>query len=380
MQEEQKNDLTSPEVSENKKRPSPSSSAPEESGLNLLLRQMGTIIEMDTWMIVKSIFSWFVFGLVAFSLVAIGYSSLKKPYIHLPEPGEEITFYSDHTKDHLAHVLTASIKKAKKSIFIEIYSLTDTKTLKLLSEKANAGVQISILTDRTYVAQTRSKLPQSVQVKTYSGKGIMHRKVLIIDNAWVWLGSANFSWQSLNAYHNLLMGVHSPLLASFLTDSSAPTEGRILVSGQNLDLWNLPYASPGVQPLIDAIDKAQNSIRIAMFTWTRQDLVDALYQAKRRGVRVEIVLDRKSTAGASQSIHEELIRKRFAPRLSSGPQLMHHKMMLIDDKDFFFGSVNWTEGGFRNNKDIFLRLSLLTADQEKKILQLWDQLWKESLK
>lgn len=351
----------------------------EESTFSQMLRQLGTIMEKDTWTNLKNGLSWFSFGLVAFSIIAIGYNSLRKPYIHLPEPGEQITFYSDHNKDHLGHVLTRAIKKAQKSIFIEIYSVTDTPTLKLLSEKAKAGVNITILTDRQFTAQTKSKLPESVVIRPYSGKGIMHRKVLIIDNAWVWLGSANFTWQSLSMHHNLLMGVHSPLLASFLTDPSAPQEGRILVSGQNLDLWNLPYASSGVDSLIEAIDNAQSSIKIAMFTWTRDDLLEALYQAKRRGVQVDIVLDRKSSKGTSEPIYEKLFKRRFKPHLHSGPQLMHHKMMWIDDKELFFGSVNWTEGAFRNNRDILLRLELLTQEQEDQIRTLWDQLWKESL-
>lgn len=344
-----------------------------------ILRQMGTIIDLESWHLTKTVLSWFVTGVVAFSLFALGYVALRQPYVELPSAGEEIVFYSDHTRDHLSHVMLSAIKRAKKNIYIEIYSMTDSKVLKLLSEKAKAGVTISILTDRHYIAQTRSKLPKSVQIKASSTKGLMHRKIVILDDAWVWLGSANFTWQSLNMYHNLLMGVHSPVLASFLTDPSAPQEGRILVSGQHLDLWNLPHSHSGVEAMIEAIDNARSIIQVAMFTWTRTDLVEALVRAKRRGVTIEVILDRKASLGASKNIYETLLAKKIPTQLSAGAQLMHHKCLLIDEKEFFFGSVNWTEGGFNNNRDILLRLPLLTTTQEEKLKAMWKQLWNDSI-
>lgn len=342
------------------------------------LRELFSLFQGEKLEMIKSMLASFITGIVIFSIGTISWQALRDPYVELPEVGEEIIFYSDHNRNHLSHVMHSALKRAQKSIFIEIFSLTDQKILQLLHEKARSGIKIEILTDRQYLAQTKLKLPSNVRVTAGSNQGLMHRKVVIIDDEWVWAGSANFTWESLSMHHNLLMGVHSPLLASFITDPSAPEEGRVLIAGQNLEIWNLPKAETGPQRIIDEIDHARSEITIAMFTWTRTDIIDALIQAKKRGIKVQIVLDRRASEGGSQKAYELLVREGFDVRLSLGPQLMHHKFMLIDKKRLFFGSVNWTAGGFAHNRDILLYLPLLTEHQEQTMQTLWNNLWMSS--
>lgn len=324
---------------------------------------------------IKSVLLWFTIGLIAFGVAASAWQMMSEPLIDLPQKGEQAEFYSDHTEDHLGHIVKTALKKAQKSIYIEIFSLSDPKTLKLLNEKSKQGVHIELITDKQYVAQTKRKLRSSISVTPGSTNGLMHRKIVIIDDQMVWLGSVNFTWESLSMHHNLLMGVHSPVLASVLTDPSAPEEGRIMVAGQNMDVWNLPKARTALEHLLNSIQNARTSIHIAMFTWTRTDIVEALVKAQHRGVNVKVVLDKRSSEGASSKVLQLLRAYKIPVRLSQGAQLMHHKFMLIDGKELYFGSVNWTAGGFMKNKDIMIRVPLLSLRQEEFMHKLWSALW-----
>ena len=55
----------------------------------------------------------------------------------------------------------------------------------------------------------------------------------------------------------------------------------------------------GVKPLLDLIASAREEILVKMYLWTpsRMDVVEALGEAARRGVRVRVLLEREPSGG-----------------------------------------------------------------------------------
>ena len=111
-----------------------------------------------------------------------------------------------------------------------------------------------------------------------------------------------------------------------------------------------------------------------MFTWTRFDLADAVISAKKRGVNVEVILDRNASNGVSQKIAKKLLEGGISVRVNQGQELLHHKLLLIDNETLVNGSANWTKAAFTNNDDFFLILSPLTDSQRKALDEMWAEI------
>ena len=70
-----------------------------------------------------------------------------------------------------------------------------------------------------------------------------------------------------------------------------------LRSSSGLSLFIEP--DDGVQPVIDAISGAQQSVKMEMYLLSDADVMNALEQDAQRGVDVQVILDQKPYGGAS---------------------------------------------------------------------------------
>lgn len=125
--------------------------------------------------------------------------------------------------------LIASLKAAEHSIDIAIYSFTNREIAKALRDVAAKGVKIRIIYDESsnepnntsstigYLAKL-----QNIEVCTLKGNkaangkyfGIMHMKVAIVDDAVLFIGSANWSKNAFeNNYETLLRTTESALVS-----------------------------------------------------------------------------------------------------------------------------------------------------------------------
>lgn len=124
--------------------------------------------------------------------------------------------------------LIASLKAAERSIDIAIYSFTNREIAKALRDVAAKGVKVRIIYDESSNEpnKTRSTIGylaklQNIEVCTLKGNkaangkyfGIMHMKVAIIDDAVLFIGSANWSKNAFeNNYETLLRTTESALV------------------------------------------------------------------------------------------------------------------------------------------------------------------------
>lgn len=88
--------------------------------------------------------------------------------------------------------------------------------------------------------------------------------------------------------------------------------------------------------LIDLINKEQKSIKAAYYSFTLENIVDALIDAKNRGVDVEIIIDSSNMQNKSKAI-EKLIKKQLPFQVyycqsKEFKSLMHHKFMIFQEQ------------------------------------------------
>lgn len=216
----------------------------------------------------------------------------------------------------------------------------------------------------------------------------MHRKIIVIDDSLVWLGSANLTSASLRRYDNLLMGLHAPAIAQLITAKAEdiiyrrhPKEtpsNDFLIEGQRIEFWFLPEDIRALDRLLQLIREAQKTLRVAMYTWTHPLIAHEVINARNRGVDVEIALDRQMSHGANAPIVRKLQAQGIRMGFNQSSQLLHHKFAYIDENILVMGSANWTKAAFTRNEDCFIVLHELTDKQKSIMNTLWYHIRNES--
>lgn len=291
----------------------------------------------------------------------------------LPKPSEPPRLYSNQCQQDLTLTFLEAIKKTKNSIYLVMFGLSDPTILGALNQKIQNQVPTTIYYDAKGSPNLRKMLPGG-DIHPIRLSGLMHQKILILDDETVFLGSANMTTPSLRMHDNLVIGLSNKKIANFLKERAPNASGhlRTLVGGQDVDLWLLPDPRGHIlSDLRKKIRSASRSIRIALFTFTHPSLLEELITAKRRGVDISIVVDMHSGLGASAKMVAELKNAGIKILLSQGAQLLHHKFVYIDGQTLITGSANWTKAAFTKNSDCLIILHNLSQEQKTFMNRLW---------
>lgn len=214
------------------------------------------------------------------------------------------------------------------------------------------------------------KLPNVHSLCPVKTKGLMHRKLLILDKERIFLGSANFTSSSLLLHSNLVFGLYHPPLANFLQN---PIESYFAfeIKQQQAEIFLLPIAGKeAFLRILQLINQAKKTIDVAVFTLTHPLICDSLVAAKDRGVKVTVVLDGYSAKGASKKALEQLKSQGVSVYASQGAHLLHHKLCVVDREILITGSANWTKAAFNKNADLLFILYLKDPKLKKFLIKL----------
>ncbi|MBX7452274.1 phospholipase [Mycolicibacterium sp. 3033] len=108
------------------------------------------------------------------------------------------------------------------------------------------------------------------------------------------------------------------------------------------------------QPVLDAIHTAAKSVRVKMFAFSHQPLLDAIVAAHQRGVLVKVMLNPERRDGETDNDGaRDLLQQCGIDVTESSPSfgLTHEKSMVVDDEFAFVESLNWTDENFTETRD-----------------------------
>lgn len=127
-----------------------------------------------------------------------------------------------------------------------------------------------------------------------------------------------------------------------------------------------------MERIVREIDGAKKSIDIAMYSFTKREIAQALVNAQKRGVRVRIALDQ----ARSKNRHSKMkyfINNGLNPRMVENT--MHNKFAVIDGELLITGSYNWTANAEKNNYE-----NILFIKNSPKVIEAYQKqfetLWK----
>lgn len=137
--------------------------------------------------------------------------------------------------------------------------------------------------------------------------------------------------------------------------------------------------------ILREIEQARKELLVAVYALTNDELANAIVQAKKRGVVVQVVVDRDFDASNDKSKSKFLEGQKIPLRRLSGIKanttekdagLMHQKFAIIDRKIVFTGSYNWTHSADSLNDEnllLFRDAGPLAEEYRKAFLRLWER-------
>ena len=303
--------------------------------------------------------------------------------------------------DQIFPAMLDGIRQAQRTITIEQYiwspGKVSTEFVEALTERARAGVKVHIIVDGIgSMKLTKRNLQPLLEagaefvrfnpprwLRLFKVQHRTHRKLMVIDGkigftggicmADEWLGNA----ESREVWREIHFRVEGPVVAQIqaaFMDNWIETRSEIL-DGQDYFGHALPTGAAVAQcfksgptdgaenarlSYLLSIAAARKSIRLAHAYFVPDDAaVDALLDARHRGVKIEVVVPAKTDA----AVVGQASRSRWGKLLEAGvefyeyqPSLYHPKIMIVDDAWVTAGSVNFDERSFRMNDEANLNV------------------------
>ena len=130
-----------------------------------------------------------------------------------------------------------------------------------------------------------------------------------------------------------------------------------------------------IKKMVNYINMAKKSIDLAIFSFTNDDLANAIIDAHKRGVTVRIITDDEAMKGNGADA-QRCSDAGIAVRTDNEVQYhMHNKFMVVDSLFLITGSFNWTFQAGKSNQE-----NVVVVDGEyyiNKYNQEFNKLWSQ---
>jgi phosphatidylserine/phosphatidylglycerophosphate/cardiolipin synthase-like enzyme len=273
------------------------------------------------------------------------------------------------------------------------FSIDVKNVVDAFARAAQRGVKVRLATETDYYFQPGSttELRPAIQQLLATGVeikhdardgGLMHDKFLIANGQSVWTGSYNITDGGSYRENNNALKLDSRELAAefqhefdkmfvhnnFGTNTNNgvsaddhPAPKTVNVGGAEVTTYFSPSkaAEGGAKAAILAeLAKARTSIQFLAFSYTDDEIGQAMLQKAQAGVKVEGVFE-KSQAASRYSEYQtlngaEATHGNIDVRIDSNPALMHHKVIIVDDSTLIMGSFNFSASAQSDNNENML--------------------------
>jgi phosphatidylserine/phosphatidylglycerophosphate/cardiolipin synthase-like enzyme len=130
------------------------------------------------------------------------------------------------------------------------------------------------------------------------------------------------------------------------------------------------------KPILDAINGATKSLRIKMFIFSDPELLAAVIAAKKRGLKVRVMLNPARRDGESENTDSrKQLEAGGVEVLDSNPayDVTHEKSMVVDDETAFVNSLNFETKNLTETRDYSIATS--HAHEVAEIVQCFEADW-----
>jgi phosphatidylserine/phosphatidylglycerophosphate/cardiolipin synthase-like enzyme len=263
--------------------------------------------------------------------------------------------------------LASAIDQARISVDVAIYDLNLWSLRDALISAHRRGVLVRLVTesDNMDEPEIQELKEAGIQVLGDRRGGLMHDKFVIIDRLEVWTGSMNFTTGGGYLDNNNLIRVRSSKLAEdythefeqmFVDDHFGPSKAAgtpnpsFTLDGSLIEVYFSPEDGT-LEHILTAVNSARESIYFLAYSFTSDELSQALIEQSQAGVTVAGVFDEDQYLFNTGTEFDNLLNAGVDVRLDGNPRLMHHKIIIIDQQVVITGSYNFSNNAEHNNDE-----------------------------
>lgn len=104
--------------------------------------------------------------------------------------------------------------------------------------------------------------------------------------------------------------------------------------------------------ILKVINSATHDLRLAAYSFTSPKIVQALVNAKKRGVDVRVVVDESGPKSKSGIAALNLLAGAHIPARTNGEYAIHHdKYIIVDGQHVQTGSFNYSQAAAKSNSE-----------------------------
>jgi phosphatidylserine/phosphatidylglycerophosphate/cardiolipin synthase-like enzyme len=115
--------------------------------------------------------------------------------------------------------------------------------------------------------------------------------------------------------------------------------------------------------ILQLISNAKNKIQIYAYSFNQEEIIEALDQARNRGIEISFILDKKND-------YTKLQEKKFSYRIWTGSGLHHIKAILFDSKILFYGTGNFSRTGLTASWNGFIEQEIQNPEEIISFLEM----------
>jgi len=146
----------------------------------------------------------------------------------------------------------------------------------------------------------------------------------------------------------------------------------IALSQETPPTWQVYFSPNGgcTDAIVRELNKAKSTVLVQAFSFTSAPIAKALLNAHKRGVKVEVLLD-KSQRTDQYSSATFLFNAGILTKIDSQHAIAHNKVMIVDGETVITGSFNFTKKAEESNAENLLVI------RDNKLAERYTRNWQE---
>jgi phosphatidylserine/phosphatidylglycerophosphate/cardiolipin synthase-like enzyme len=147
---------------------------------------------------------------------------------------------------------------------------------------------------------------------------------------------------------------------------------RITLPQETPITWQVYFSPHGgcTDAVIRELNKAKSTVLVQAYSFTSAPIAKALLNVHKRGVKVEVILD-KSQRTDQYSSATFFYNSGIPVKIDAKHTIAHNKVMIIDGETVITGSFNFTKAAEEKNAENLLVIS------DKKLAERYTKNWQE---
>jgi len=136
--------------------------------------------------------------------------------------------------------------------------------------------------------------------------------------------------------------------------------------------WEVYFSRHGgcTEAIVRELNNAKTTVLVQAYTFTSAPIAKALLNAHKRGVKVEVILD-KSQRTDKYSPATFFYNAGIPVKIDAQHAIAHNKVMVIDGETLITGSFNFTKAAEEKNAENLLLI------RDKKLAERYIENWQE---